>query len=557
MFASLQPRNRSLLALLWLSAVSLLFACQPVPQAAQPTRYTVTISADGDTQTLTTEAATVRQAVEEAGVALDSADELDPPGFTPLSDNLAITITRITESRETILQPVPFTRKVVRNDALPADAEPVIIQAGKDGLQETTVRIVFRDGLEAERWETDVQVVEPAQDEIVMIGSAAPEGEVTFAGTLAFIGESGAQVMQGTSAEILPINTGGDLDGRVFALSPAGDFLLFTRSETDDNSFGNSLWVVAISEEASDPPDPIELDVENVLWAGWDPSDPDALRFAYTTAEPTNLPPGWEANNDLWIAIAPTEDSAEVEQFQLIESYPATYGWWGGNYAWSPSGSQIAVSFANEISLLDTTSATPDDDRRILAEFTEYNTLSDWVWVPPLSWSPDGRFLATTLHSGTPSDASAFDTQVVDVETEAGFELVTQSGMWSHPHWSPGGVRTLPDSTIAYLQANDPLNGLTSRYTLWLMDSDGSNRRQAYPPPGEISGFSNDANSLTWGPSGRDLAFVFDDQLMLYNLDREIAIPISAEGNDSHPTWAPYGAARDNFEPATQFTAEE
>ena len=28
-----------------------------------------------------------------------------------------------------------------------------------------------------------------------------------------------------------------------------------------------------------------------------------------------------------------------------------------------------------------------------MQEFTEFNTLSDWVWVPTLTWSPDGRYL--------------------------------------------------------------------------------------------------------------------------------------------------------------------
>ncbi len=556
-----QANGRSTLCLLFLCLTAvLLAACRPIslptgapaaPAAAatQATAVTVTITADGTTQILTTSAATVREALAEAGVSVAESDDVTPPLFTPLSDGLTISVVRVTESVENTLEAVPFQRKIVRNDTLPADAAPVIVQAGKDGLQEVTVRIVFRDGLEAERWETGARLLEAAQDEIVMIGSGAPQGTLTFAGSLAYIGASGAVLLRGSSTDALPVDTGGTLDGRVFALSPAGDYLLYTRADPDADSFGNSLWVTATQPGA----DPLALGVTNVLWAGWDPSDPAALRIAYTTAEPTNLPPGWEANNDLWVGSLPPDSTTPFTAVPLVDTYPATYGWWGGNYAWSPDGSRIATSYANEIGLID---IAPPHGRTLLATFPEFNTLSDWVWVPHLSWSPDGRYLITATHGGDPGDATRFDSQTIDTQTGAALSLKPQVGMWGHAYRSPGTAVSPPDSAIAYLQANDPLKSRTSRYTLWLMDADGSNGRQIYPPAGETSYFSNDAQALVWGPDGRDIAFIFDDVLHLYNLERGLAFPLTPEGRASHPTWAPYGAAAAGFLPATRFEAQ-
>ncbi len=221
-----------------------------------------------------------------------------------------------------------------------------------------------------------------------------------------------------------------------------------------------------------------------------------------------------------------------MQSEQLIESYPATYGWWGGNYAWSPQGRFIAYSYANEVGVIDTETVNPALQRRQLQQFTEYNTRSDWVWVPTLTWSPDGRFLAFTNHDSSDPEKLAFSSWAVDVETGVNGRFVPDSGMWAHLHWNPSG------SDIAFLKATDPLNSQTSSYTLWLMDGDGSNGRRLYPPPGELSRFPHEQTFMAWGPDGRDIAFIFDDALYLYNLETGAANRITQEDTAaSHPTW--------------------
>lgn len=523
----------------WL-CVLLLAACQQSPAAdAQPTSRTVTIEVDGRSQTITTAASTVREALAEAGVTLGELDEVEPPPFTPLENDLTITVARVSESLEVIQQTIPFERKLVRSESMDEDDPPRILQAGEPGLQETTWRIVYRDGLEVERFPTNTVVVEQPQDEIVMIGIGAARSNVTFDGLIAYMSNNTAVLLRGETAFPTQLDTGGRLDGRVFSLSPDGGHLLYTRTISDTTTFSNSLWVVSTAPGA----EPRPLGVENVLWAGWNPARTELLQIAYTTARPTDAPPGWEANNDLWLGDVARSEEADFEPEQVIDAYPATYGWWGGNYAWSPNGRTIAYSFADEVGIINV-----DDDGPIahtpLTTFTEFNTLSNWVWVPTLTWSPDGRFLAATLHGSDDPQAMQFDSWVIDTQSGAAGEFVRQSGMWGHLNWTSVNENGIPNGQIAFLRAIDPVDSQRSNYTLWLMDQDGSNARQIYPPVGENSRFPLSPDFMAWGPNGQNIALIFDDDLYLLNLTAGTANRVTQDDAiTGHPTWAPYGAA--------------
>jgi uncharacterized protein YabE (DUF348 family) len=137
-------------------------AVESGPATAVSTPIQVQLFADGQSLTLETEAANVRELLAEAGIEVGESDEVTPPLYTPLTGDEIITIVRRSESLETVSQSIPFARRIVRSEAMDADDPPRIVQAGRPGLQETTVRIVYRDGLEAERWPTQTLVIEPA-----------------------------------------------------------------------------------------------------------------------------------------------------------------------------------------------------------------------------------------------------------------------------------------------------------------------------------------------------------------------------------------------------------
>lgn len=539
-------RQRLFLLLTFFLLTLLLTACsnEPTSIALGEQTFTVNVTVDGQIQEIETSASNVRELLTEAGIAAADTDQIDPPLFTPLTPDLAITIIRVTESLEIIEQAVPFSRKVVRNESMNAEDAPIILQVGQTGLQEVTVRIVYHDGLEVERQVVRVTDVELAQDEILMVGIGATPGTLVFSGNLAYISGGNALILRGSTAFPQQLNTGSPLDGRVFKLSPTGGHLLYTR-RLDDGEHFNELWLVGTGQGAIAR----RLGVYDILWADWNPAIADemALQIAYTTGIRTELPPGWEANNDLWLATITVRQSFAFVERQVSEPYPASYGWWGGNYAWSPSGRYIAYSYADEIGVIDLQTTNEAEQRRQLHRFTEYNTQRNWVWVPTLSWSPDGRYLSFVAHSGSDVEALLFDSYVADVGSNAVVRFVEQVGMWGHPNWSPLSSQLFEagenNSQIAFLRATNPLESENSSYTLWLMDQDGSNARQVYPAVGENSRFPRNQQFMAWGASGRDMAFVFNNGLYVLNLDTNEAHRISQdETGISTPTWAPYGA---------------
>jgi Tol biopolymer transport system component len=454
-------------------------------------------------------------------------------------------VVRVTEAIEVLEESLPFDRKIVRSEALAADAPPQILQSGRPGLQEITVRTVYHDGVEVERQRTRVTMVEEPRDEIVMIGIGSAGGTVSFTGAIAYISGGSALLLEDSTAFPRQLETGSGLDGRVFELSPTGSHLLYTRVTSDTDRFQNSLWVLSTEVEA----EARELEVENVLWAGWNPANVDELEIAYSTGEPVDVPPGWQANNDMWLGTIPQNEERAFEPRELVDSYPASYGWWGGNYAWSPDGAYIGYSYADEVGVIDLDPDAGEDRHLQLQRFTDYDTQAEWVWLPTLSWSPDSRYLAFSQHGGTENDDMRFDVWAASVPEGITARFAEQVGIWSHPHWSPYNVATAAsgrDSQIAFLRASNPLDGLRSPYSLWLMDADGSNSSRVYPPEGENSHFPQDRQFMAWGPTGRDVAYIFDQALYLLNLDTGAAYRISHDDTvASRPSWAPYGAGID------------
>ncbi|MCA9979533.1 MAG: G5 domain-containing protein, partial [Anaerolineales bacterium] len=233
------PKFPPPLRLLLIALTLLLASCNTAEQSFARPAVTVSLTADGETQTIETSASNVRELLTEANLTLGEADEVDPPPFTPLTPDLAVRVVRVSESVELIERTIPFERKIVRNENMAAEDPAVILQPGQTGREELTVRIVYRDGLEVERRVTQSTVVEEAQDEIVMVGlGVALPNNVSFGGTLAFIQGGQAVIMRSNTAFPETLNIGepetasaapAELDRRVFTLSPTGSHLLFTR----------------------------------------------------------------------------------------------------------------------------------------------------------------------------------------------------------------------------------------------------------------------------------------------------------------------------------------
>jgi Tol biopolymer transport system component len=528
----------SLLAL----ALATLAGCQDQPQP-------LFIEVDRSRRAVTAEAPTVRDALAAAEITLGPLDRVKPDLYVETEPGMVIVVTRVEEQFETSRVVVPFGRKTVINEALPA-GETRLIQLGANGEDEITYRITLEDGVEVERTQVSRVAVSQPVDEIVAVGAQQGLAPVPLEGSLAYLSAGNAWLMRDNSGARRPLTSEGDLDGRVFDLSPDGRWLLYSRRlEGDVETPINQLWMVdtTIVGEA-----PISLPVQSVLYAQW---SPDGRQIAYSTAERTPSSPGWRANNDLWLVqsgavfserqrlagggVFTGAGETPLQASRVIS--PGTtgaYGWWGTTFRWSPDGRRLAYARPDQIGVVQLISPTVIT---VLADFIAYETYSEWVWVPSLSWSPDSRFLAAVLHPpllpagpapaapepAAPQDDPAFDLWLFDAEGPVKARVAEQVGMWATPAWGTAG--------IVYGQAVNPLRSVDSRYALYLRDRDGSNPRRLFPVA-EEPGVEAPVQ-VVWSLNGQKFIVVYNGNLYLAEVGSGAPRQLTANNQNSQPRW--------------------
>ncbi len=505
----------------WLLALALLSACQTSPNQ-------VFIEVDGGRQLLTTQVITVREALAEAKVELGPLDRVKPDLYAQLEPGLTIVITRVKEEIETKREIIPFERNKVVNEAL-GRGETRLSQLGVNGEEEVSIRVVYENGVEVNRTEVSRVTVIPPSPEILVVG---PQGELPSSpveGTIAYISNGNAWLMRDSSASRRPLTTEGDLDGRVFTLAPNGRQLLFSRVLTDRIDLPlNELWLASTTIVGEKP---ITVGLQGVLYAEWSPVITQPV-IAYSTAERTPNPPGWRANNDLWLLTLPKAG----QKPRPVEVVPANtqglYPWWGATFAWSPDGTRLAYARADQIGLIELNPTAPlSSTVTPVVDFAPLKTFSEWVWVPGLSWSPDGQFLAATVHgppqaAESPEESQVFDLWLFGLKNGLSAKVAGQVGMWANPAWGPAGV--------AFGRAVNPLQSVNSRYFIDLIDRDGSNKRQLFPFQAELG---VQLPELVWSSTGDTLLFNYNGNLYLLNTLGSPPRQLTTDGQASHIRW--------------------
>lgn len=542
-FSATIPRvplpSRTLLLLVWSLFAAVAFGALT---GCQPTAKRVVILVDGRRLAVDTRAETVDQVLRAEKIVLNPDDRVDPPGYTPIERTATIQIVRVTFRTEKQSGPVEFARRVIRDDALP-DGKVQVVQLGANGEQETTFQITLEDQKEVSRREIGRSTTIPPRDEILEIGTQDSLPRVGLSGTIAYLAHGNAWVMRDSSDNKIPLTFEGDLDGRVFDLSPDGRFLIFTRAGQDRL---NSLWLadtVILGEK------PRQIPLDNLLYAQW--SVDGSARIAYSTGVKTPGAPGWKAHNDLSIAAlgitstlpitsalatqAPSgTDQIAVTTTQIIPpSNPAPYSWWGANFAWSPDGQVVAYAFGDQVGLINVATGS----RRTVKQFAYYNTRADWVWTPQITWSPDSRFILAAIHAptvgaGLAEDSPSFDLWALARDNSVDLAMIHDSGMWSAPAWSPPDARG--ESRIAFGAALNAADSERSPYALYVMDRDGSARSKIFP---EASENGLEVVQLAWSPDDAQIAAIRDGDVWLYDFHWGVWLQLTSNGDSRLPRW--------------------
>ncbi|MGA9532153.1 MAG: G5 domain-containing protein [Anaerolineales bacterium] len=499
----------------------------------------VDVVADGERETYAVPAgSTVQQALQSVGVELSSLDRTDPPTYAVLTDGAEVQVTRVEERFEIEQVVLPFERQTVRNEGLP-EGETRLLQAGINGTQEITYRIVEEQGEEISRTPVKQTVIEPPQPEIVMIGAQASFTPISIAGRLAYISGGNAWLMESNSVNRRPLVVTADLDGRIFELSPDGGWLIFSRRADEGSGDINSLWLLAVNEVGAEP---IDLGTSNVIhFAAFSPSK-IRLQVAYSTVEPSAAAPGWQANNDLGLLTLSHAGRILLREMLLDPNAGGQYGWWGTDFRWAPDGQQLAFARADSIGTIDVSDPSFD----VLYDLTPYQTLSDWAWVPGIAWGGGSRSLFFVDHGAPvgledPSASPAFDLSARLADSGQTVALAERTGMFAQPVASPTTVGNGGENSVqfAYFQATDPFNSQDSSYRLALIDRDGSNRHTVFPGPGESGLRGDDLRPVVWSPSGDRMAFRYRNDLWIYDVASNHAQQVTGDGQLAAYDWKP------------------
>ncbi len=514
---------RRLIPLLFLVITFALVACGP---GRLPEQVVVSLTSDGETRELILpQGSTVHDALRSASITLAELDRVRPPETSLLISGTPITVTRVIQTSEQVTETIPYSSQTQPDTTLPP-GERRILQAGRNGILATNYRLTYEDSKLINRVDLGQEIIATPMPEIARVGLKDDFNTVPLSGTLVYLSNNNAYVMRDVSGNKRALTTEGDLDAHIFSLSSDGRWLLYTRGNT---STLNSLWIVDTTLAV---PEPQALKINGVLWADFSPNDQS---IAYSRAEPSPGLPGWKALNDL--AILPFDNGKLGKSKEIIKaSAVAPYAWWGTNYSWAPDSKWLAYGNTAEIGLISPTARITRTFP--IADFAAYNTRSTWAWTPSISWSPDGQFLATQIHSPSPTgesdeDSPAFDVAALQVSGTLQAPLAVGAGMWATPQW----LGTAPDnSRIVFGMAETSYASDTSRYMLYTIDRDGSNRTLLFPTDGlpGIRGLPD----FDVAPDGRSVIVAYQGDLYWINLNANRTRRLTADGSISLPRWA-------------------
>lgn len=515
------------------------------PQVTQEL-ITVNITADKkDIQLSITSGSTVQEAIHTAEITLGDMDKVEPPIYTVLSDGSQVKVVRVSEEYYIEQVVIPFKQQQLRNEALP-EGERRLSQPGVNGLEEITYHRVFEDDVEVSNNIVKSIVLKEAIPEVVMIGGRSTFAAITIPGKIAYLSTGNAWIVENNTDNRRLVVSTGDLDGRIFSLSNGGNFLLFTRFSSDENTI-NSLWVASLN---NDPVRIFDLGVENIVHFA--EFDPGSNIVAFSTVEWRETSPGWQANNDLYELGVSASGLVATPKSDLESNSGGVYGWWGVEFSWAPDQFRFLYSRPDGIGIID----NRDGTQTSILNIAPYQTGGNWAWVPGAAWSPDGyvvyavNHVSSEVHSS--GESQEFDLIAIPLLGGSPVNIVKNVGMFAYPVPSPVNQKSSfinhPSGdnldqnafSVAYLQAIFPDQSETSRYRLFIIDRDGSNQKSLFPEAGTVG---LDPQHVVWSPvivgSNGDyaIALIYNGNIWIIDTGSGEAQQITGDGLTSRVDW--------------------
>ena len=130
----------------------------------------VSLTIDGKTSDVITEAKTVEDFLAEQKITLGDEDEMNFEPEDEIEDGMKLVIKRVTYKEETKKESIEFSKKEKYDETL-ADGEKKITQKGENGEKEVVYKVKYIDGKEDSREKLSEEIIKKPVDEITSYGS--------------------------------------------------------------------------------------------------------------------------------------------------------------------------------------------------------------------------------------------------------------------------------------------------------------------------------------------------------------------------------------------------
>ncbi|MFF3613506.1 ubiquitin-like domain-containing protein [Streptomyces sp. NPDC002580] len=134
------------------------------------TERTVTVMADGRARTIRTNAASVEEAVEEAGIALHGQDTISVPAGSFPRDGQTVTVLRVTGTREVREERIPFEVRRAEDSSLFKGIE-LVESPGRYGARRITYALRTVNGVRQKPRLVGSEVVREPRARLVRVGT--------------------------------------------------------------------------------------------------------------------------------------------------------------------------------------------------------------------------------------------------------------------------------------------------------------------------------------------------------------------------------------------------